>query len=140
MTDVNKRIRELQQEIIQLRRRMEQRPVIFTTKAQANYYTVAILDGNTIDTGQDGIKYYEGEIASVPSQYDPDVDDSFTDGIGRGTLYKNGVAQDGYVLVVNDDRGSFQNALVVGDVIYAGGPVHIPVSGGDTSVVAWTAG
>lgn len=130
--------RRLSDDIERTRRRIEQRPVLFSSKSAATFLIV-IDQGNELETGQDGIVYYEGELPSVPSAYDPDVTTSFTDGIGRGTLYKNGVAQDGYVLVVNDDRGSFRNALFQGDPIRTSGAVSIPVSGGGT-VRAYTAG
>jgi hypothetical protein len=133
------RIKALEREVERLRRRLEQRPVITVTSALVKYNTVAIDQGNTLDTGQTGINYYSGTKDSLPSAYDPNVTSTFVDGIGRGTLYVNGVAQTGYVLVVNDNTGSFQNALVSGDVIYAGGPVSVSVSGGGT-VQCYTAG
>jgi len=137
--DMQHEIRKLQQEIERLKRRIEQRPVIPGMGAGAQYQTVSIDQGNVLETGQNGIKYYEGELAEVPSAYNPNVTTSFIDGVGRGTLYINGVSQPGYVLVLNDDRGSFRNALVSSDVIYAGGPVSIPVNGGG-SVQVYLAG
>lgn len=103
------------------------------------FNTVMIDKGNTLDTGQDGINYFSGSKDNLPSAYDPNVTSTFVDGIGRGTLYVNGVAQAGYVLVVNDNHGSFQNALISGDVIFAGGPISVTVSGGGV-VSCWTAG
>lgn len=103
------------------------------------YNTAKIVSGNTLETGQAGIKYKSPIITSVPSAYDPDVTSTFIDGIGRGKLYVNGVEQDGYVLIINDDHGSFGNALRFDDIIFAGGPVSIPVTGGG-SVSCYTAG
>lgn len=104
------------------------------------YLYVLIVGGNELETGQQGVVYMDGAgVETVPSAYDPDVTSSFTNGIGRGTLYKNGVAQDGYVLVVNDDRGSFRNALVENDVVLVGDAVSIPVSGGG-AVTAYPTG
>jgi hypothetical protein len=135
------RIKALEREVERLRRRLEQRPVITVTSAIVHDYTVKIVGGNTLETGQAGINAYSGNLPSVPSAYDPTVTSSFIDGIGRGTLYIDGVAQDDYVLIVNDDHGSFGNALLVDDVILAGGPVSISVSGGGGATVkCWTAG
>ena len=132
------KIKDMQQEINLLRRRIEQRPLILGTSASVKYRTVVIDRGNILETGQHGIKF-ETVVTSVPSAYDPNVTSSFIDGIGRGTLYVNGVVQDGYVVVVNDWSGTFQNALVNGDPIFAGGPISIDVDGGGT-VKAYTAG
>ncbi len=98
------------------------------------YLFVNIVGGNTLDSGEDGVKYKDTTIATVPSAYDPDVTSSFIDGIGRGTLYRNGVAQ-GMVLVVNDPRGVNRNAVLAGENPYTGSFVDIPVSGGGGATV-----
>ena len=102
------------------------------------FNVVEVTGGNTLDTGEVGINTYAGTLPSVPSAYDPNVTSTFINGIGRGRLYVNGNLIAGYVLIVNDNRGSFYNALLQGDVKYAGGPVTIPVTGGG-SVQAYTA-
>jgi hypothetical protein len=61
---------------------------------------IVIDRGNTLATGQLGIKFSSSPISNVPSAYDPTVDTSFIDGIGRGTLYSDGVSL-GLVLVMN---------------------------------------
>ena len=127
-------IRELQE----LRRRITQRPLDIVQRTIPDYMTILIDVGNTLETGQDGI-VYEASIAEVPSAYDPNVTSSFIDGIGRGTLFKNGSAQSGYVLVINTDQGSFRNALLEGDVVWTSGAVEVPVDGGGT-VLAYTVG
>jgi hypothetical protein len=99
---------------------------------------VGVVGGNTLSTGQAGVKYVPS-IPSVPSAYDPNVTSSFIDGIGRGPLIINGVVQDGYVLIVNSNSGSLRLALVLDDVAYAGGPIRIPVDGGGF-VKAYTVG
>lgn len=99
---------------------------------------LVVVGGNTLETGQIGI-VYEATVASVPSAYDPDVTSTFIDGIGRATLYINGVAQSGYVLVANSDAGSWRNALFVNDPFATSGAIAIPVSGGG-SVLAYTVG
>jgi hypothetical protein len=131
-------MRATRKDLKDVNRRVTQRAdVILPRRA---YKSVTIDKGNTLETGQDGVNYYDnGVMASVPAAYDPDAQDSFTDGIGRGTLSVNGVAIEGYVLVVNDDRGSFRNALFQGDVVWVGDPVLIPVAGGG-HVVAYPVG
>lgn len=127
-----------------LRRRVTQRPDPIL--APIIVRRILIKDGNTLDTGQDGIKYEGTEITSVPSAYDPNTTSSFIDGIGRGQMEENGVVSSGYVLVVNDTRSGFGHALL-GDNGLEDGPdkpwafraVSIPVSGGGT-VSAWVVG
>ena len=127
------KIKQLQDQVEVLRRRMEQRPVLASSKSVPGYKYVLIDGGNTLETGQDGVIYVEPPgVEEVPSAYDPNATSTFIDGIGRGTLYINGVAQSGYVLVVCDDRGSFRNCLVESDVVWVGDAVSIPVDGGGT--------
>lgn len=110
-------------------RRITQRPEVIIAPPLP-YMFVTIEGGNTLDSGQDGVIWSDTEIDEVPDAYDPNVDTSFIDGIGRGTLYINGIAQDGYVLVVNDTRGVNFNAVIEGESPWTGGPVQIPVDGG----------
>jgi hypothetical protein len=131
-------LKALRDEIERLRRRLEQRPVLITASTPVAFNTVLIDGGNELETTQNGV-VYEATVASVPSAYDPNVTSSFIDGIGRGTLFINGVAQTGYVLVVNSDNGTFRNAVIEDDVLYAGGPIPIPVDGGG-AVQAYTLG
>ena len=103
------------------------------------YMAILIDQGNTLTSGQDGIKY-QASVATVPSAYDPNVTSSFVDGIGRGTLYIDGVAQSGYVLVANTSSGLLSISLLTGDTIAVGGTVAIPISGGGgATVTAYTA-
>lgn len=133
-------VRKLRDDLEKLRRRLEQRPVLATGKGGSPVRTILIDGGNTLEEGSNGINY-EASVTSVPSAYDPDVTSTFIDGIGRGTLYVDGVAQDGYVLVVNSNDGTWRNALLGDDqdVVAAGGPISIPVDGGGT-VSAYTCG
>ena len=115
-----------------LRRRLEQRPVLASSK-MAPYLFVLIVSGNTLDSGQSGVVYVESPgVDEVPSAYDPNVTSTFIDGIGRGTLYINGVSTDGYVLVVNDSRGVNQFAVLAGESVFVYRTVEIPVDGGGT--------
>lgn len=99
---------------------------------------LVIIGGNTLETGQDGVAY-TASVTSVPSAYDPNEDDTFIDGIGRATLYRNGVEQEDKVLVINSDDGSFRNAAFENDPFATSGAISIPVSGGGT-VQAYTLG
>jgi hypothetical protein len=126
-------------ELTWLRQRLERIDAQQKLVRSSSEYLIVIDQGNTLEEGSTGINYYEGTLTSVPEAYDPNVTTSFMDGIGRGTLYKDNVAQDGYVLVINDDHGSFRNALFQGDPIRTSGAVSIPVAGGGT-VRAYTAG
>lgn len=134
----DKLIAQMRQEIQQLKARVDQRAIFFTTSGKRPYMVLTIVDGNELETGQDGI-VYEANVATVPSAYDPTVTSTFIDGIGRATLHIDGVAQADYVLVVNDSRGTFGNALLAGDQIFTEGAVSIPVDGGG-SVRAYVAG
>jgi len=133
---------QLWEAIKDLRRRITAKPDVILPNIPTR--TILIKGGNTLDTAQLGVKY--STVTTVPSAYDPNVTTSFIDGIGRGTLYVNGVAQDGYVLVVNDERGSFGHALLGDnadtdgpDLCWAFGTSVIAVDGGGT-VVAWIVG
>ena len=135
---IQQQIADLQRQISVLSARIDQRPIMNNVYV-AEDMVLTITGGNTLETGQDGINYASGTISSVPSAYNPNVDTTFIDGIGRGVLYKNGVAQTGYVLIVNDDRGTFRNALLVTDGPITTGSVLIAGPGG-TFVTAYTVG
>lgn len=102
--------------------------------------TIVVDRGNTLEEGSLGIKY-EATVDSVPSLYDPTVTSSFINGIGRGTLYVNGIQQEDKVLIVNSDDGSYRNALLQGDPFISSGAIRIPVGGSETEAVyAYTVG
>lgn len=132
-------------DLTEIRRRITMRPEVIPG-VPVVVRRIYIDQGNTLDTGEKGIKYEGSEITEVPTAYDPDSDTSFIDGIGRGQLEINGVLQSGYVLVVNDIRSGYGNAFL-GDNGYEDGPdkpwafyaVSIPVDGGG-SVSAWVCG
>lgn len=133
-------IRWVKSELAWIRQRIEKIDIIQRiTPGGADAFLIVVDQGNTLETGQDGINWYDGVLTEVPSAYDPDVTSTFIDGIGRGILYRNGVPQDGYVLVVNDNRGSVRNALFQNDPFRTSGAVAIDVAGGG-SVRAWTVG
>jgi hypothetical protein len=129
------RIRALEMQVESLKRRLDQRPVIQYSTGTP-YMFVLIDGGNTLDNGDLGVIYVDSVIASVSSAYDPNATSTFEDGIGRGTLYINGSAQVGYVLVVNDQRGVNRNAVIAGESPYTGSSVQIPAGGG-ASITAY---
>ncbi len=135
-------VADLQHANTQAQRDSQHVPLIIGKSAAgaSSFNTISIIGGNTLSTGQIGIKYSSSLITSVPSAYDPTVTTSFIDGIGRGTLFINGVSQ-GIVLVVNDTRGGAVTFDLLGtsdgaDVGYAGSPVSIDVSGGGGTTVS----
>lgn len=94
----------LQRDNERLRQELAKRPIRHPAGgAPTQVYRIVITGGNTLATGQAGIKYQSSQVASVPSAYDPTVTSSFIDGIGRGDLYINGTLI-GKVLVVCDSR------------------------------------
>lgn len=136
MTDMNARIRALEIGMELLRRRLEQR-AISQPQRPSHDLRVTIVDGNTLSTGQLGIKWSGTAITSFSSAYDPAVTSAFPDGIGRGTLTIDGYLQTGYVLVVNDASSGIGHALLVGDQCAALGSISMPVGSGTATVLAY---
>ena len=136
--DTKRTVDELRRGLESLRRRMEQRPVVQTIKADIPYMVLVIDQGNILETGQDGILWVS-DVPSVPSAYDPDSETSFIDGIARAQLYINNVLQDGYVLVVNDASSSIGYAILMGQAVWCASKRSIPVDGGG-SVTAYNVG
>lgn len=103
--DVMRRTRELERECAELRQRNAVSPIqLKAAGGVADDFRIVIVQGNTLATGQDGIKVAAAAITNVPTAYDPDTPGTAMDGIGWGELYKNGSFQ-GYVLVCNDRSG-----------------------------------
>jgi hypothetical protein len=136
---MNAIIKWILRELAWIRQRLEKIDVQWRMPEPTPELRLVIDKGNILETGEDGIVFATSEITSVPSAYDPTVDDSFIDGIGRGYLYVNGAARDDMVLIVNDGSGTFPDALRQSDVIYSGGLKQIPVDGGG-SVIAYVTG
>ncbi len=109
----------MQAQIDRLEREIAHLPSRWSGGGAQPFTVVKITGGNTLVTGQDGIKYSSSAITTVGADYDPDVDTSFADGIGRGDLYINGVLQTGKVLVVLDTSSAINFALIANDVCYA---------------------
>ena len=124
----------LKEQVRSLSQRIEQRPVVQTVKMPSQMFLI-IDRGNTLDSGQLGIKHLTTLLTSIPSNYDPNVTSSFIDGIGRAQLMKDGVIQSGYVLVINDARSLWGCALLTGDPIATTGAVNISYGAG--SVLAY---
>ncbi len=103
----------------------------------AQLYTISVTGGNTLASGQAGIKYDVTADDAVPSAYDPNVTSSFIDGIGRGVLSIDGVAQSGFVLIANAGGGGITFALVGTDtVVVSSAPITIPITGGGGTTVS----
>jgi hypothetical protein len=133
MRDVRREVRRLWQEV-------SKRPLKARAGSTSRLYTVSILSGNTLSTGQTGIKYSSSGISDVPSAYDPDVTSSFIDGVGRGTLFIDGVSQTSKVLIVNDlTGGAITFALLVGDIVVVRASRTLTVGGDpNTTVTAYS--
>lgn len=102
-----------------------------------NYRTIQIVSGNTLASGQTGVKYVAAGVGSVPAAYDPNVTSSFIDGIGRGTLYIDNQAQSGYVLLVLDSRTTMNFDVLANEVVVVKQSVDIPVGATTTTVTCW---
>jgi hypothetical protein len=99
-----RRISDLEREVRRLQQELAQRPLKPPKGSSTAQVKRLVIDtGNTLATGQNGIKK-TSTITDVPSAYDPTVTSSFIDGVGRGTLWINGVSQ-GLVLIINDGGG-----------------------------------
>ena len=125
-------IKQLRREIEHLRRRMEQRPVLSHVPQSSQRFLI-IDQGNTLDSGQPGIKHLTTLLTSIPA-YDPNVDTSFVDGIGRARLVVDGQLRSGYVLVCNDVRSLWAATLVRDDTtvvaataLIGGVSVYVPI-------------
>ena len=108
-------IRQLCEDVADLKRRVAAMPVVVSPYTEQNMYLI-IDQGNTLDSGQPGIKHLTTLLTSIPV-YDPNVNTSFVDGIGRGRVVKNGQLMEGYVLVCNDVRSLWAATLVRDDTV-----------------------
>lgn len=116
----------------------------------APIYFVQIVDGQTTYSNSPtiyyGVKRKAGTFATVSSLWDPNsvggTAGAFVaeDGIGRGILIVDGVAQAGYVLIAHDSRtGSMITfSLVTGDRVAVVTQVSIPLAAdSEQSVTAY---
>ena len=125
-------IRQLCEDVADLKRRVAAMPVVVSPYTEKNMYLI-IDQGNTLDSGQPGIKHLTTLLTSIPV-YDPNINTSFVDGIGRGRLVRGGVLADGYVLVVNDVRSLWAASLIRDDTVavsaivsIGGTPYYLPI-------------
>lgn len=124
-------LRQISDNLLHLSARLDQRPVIRTSRPGTQRAWVKIVGGNTLDeNGQAGIEAVQ--VASVPTAYDPTVTSSFIDGIGRGTLTLDGVTQADYVLINNRTV----DVLIADDKITCGTVIYMPVDAGG-HVMVW---
>ncbi len=141
MTITRREFEELRRELARTRQELAQRPLFGGGGGSAAnpIYTLQIIGGNTLDDAvTDGIKYESTPIADVPSLYDPDVDTTFVDGIGRAALFIDGVLQTGYVLVLHDSSGgSIVDALFADDIcLTTPTTTSLPLAGDPTQSVS----
>jgi hypothetical protein len=129
---IDQEIRLLKEQVRALSQRIEQRPVVQTIKIPSQMFLI-IDQGNTLDSGQPGIKHLTTLLTSITA-YDPNVTTSFVDGIGRARLVKDGVLQTDYVLVCNDVRSLWAASLLRDDTIavaattlISGVTVYVPI-------------
>jgi hypothetical protein len=132
MTDLATKLRE--ERLAYLERQFALVPAWVSVGGQS-FLTIETIGGNILATGETGVKW--AAVSSVPSQYDPQVDTSFCDGIGVGYLKMNGAYIDlpagGHrkVLIVNDSSGGFSTrALLAGDTFRTVCSKQISVAGG----------
>jgi hypothetical protein len=133
MMNVWQDIQKLWRAVERLRQDVLLRPLKSGGGSASKVYTIRILGGNTLSDGSTpGIKFSSSAITSVPSAYDPDVDTSFIDGIGRGILFINGTQQSGNVLIVHHSTGGSGLTLAIPEsnvVLTNTATVSIPVAG-----------
>lgn len=124
---LERRVRLLERENQHLQQVMATRQRMLNAGAAVSEQVIQIIDGATVyssgGTTYYGITRKSGTMTQVASLWDPTGDPTpgaFTaeTGIGRGTLYTNGVSQ-GVVLVVHDTRAGnlIAQALANGDVV-----------------------
>jgi hypothetical protein len=116
MTPLERRVLALEAELRAVRQRLALQPwQIKASGGAVDNSRIVINTGNTLVTGQDGIKFSATPITDVPSAYDPLTPGTAIDGVGWGYLYDGGTSLS--VLVVNDaGGGSVVNFDLVGGV------------------------
>ncbi len=133
MTNYRREIDSLRREVRKLRQMIVQRPVKAPRGAFAPVYTLQITGGNVLSDGStQGIIRSSSSVTSVPSAYNPNVDTSFIDGIGRGVLFIDGTQQSGFVLIAHHAGANtgLTLALPTGNLVLTSpATVQIPISG-----------
>lgn len=132
---------QMERRIAYLERVLAGFPARFAGGGKPHVYTVSIIGGNMLSSGQQGVKSVSS-LTSVPVKYDPTIDTSFIDGVGYGLLGIDGVYDGTKVLVVNNGGGLTFNSfpLIANNVIITSGPIAIPVGAGPDSVDCYTLG
>lgn len=141
---ISKEVDHLRAEVRRLRRALSQRPVKSPKFGNPQIHVLKIIDGNTV-FNSGGVTLYGisrvSSIATVPSLYDPNsvggTPGLFTAiaGIGRATLYTNGVLQSGYVLVALTAASPITTALVENDIAQTVTAISIPLASDATQFV-----
>jgi hypothetical protein len=107
-------------------------PIRQEASAPSSFRFVQVIGGNTLASGQDGINF--ASTVTPTAAYDPDVDTTYPDGLGRGWLYSNGRILRRVLL--RHDYGAYTAPFLVGRRIKIGGTVSLTYSG--TSFIAYT--
>lgn len=121
-------IRSMQARLDQHEADLARRPLWLTGRDP--YLKIQIDQGQTLESGDLGIKYSSTPITSFPSAYDPNTMTSFMDGVGRGILYVNGIARTGYVLVINDSQSTIASSVIQGDNCWPSRALSVDAGGG----------
>lgn len=102
--DLIRRVRELERDNAELRQRAANTPILIKAAggAAASVDRLTIDSGNTLATGQYGIKFVATPITNVAVAYDPTTPGAAIDGIGWAQLIRDGVFVS-YVLACNDN-------------------------------------
>jgi hypothetical protein len=137
--NTEREIQQLWRELKDLRASIAQRPLRVAPGGSVALYQLYIIGGNTLsDSVTDGIVYEAAGLVEVPDLYDPDIDTTFIDGIGRAELYINGVAEASNVLVAHYDGngGPLVRALFADQVVLTtASTVTLPLDSDPTQTV-----
>lgn len=138
MTISRREFEEMRRDIRRLQQELTKRPLTGGGGGTSKLRMLTIIGGNTLSDGSTlGIKWKNPAPTTVPSLYDPTVDTTFIDGIGRATLTVDGTSQ-GTVLVAHysGNGSAYQLALFAGDVIVTStATVSLPLASDATQSV-----
>jgi hypothetical protein len=120
-------VQALQGQAAQLNLDTQRLPIILPKPSQPSYQVIIVGGGNTLASGQAGIK--QATLTQATQAWNPNMPGTYDDGIGYGVLYDSSGNNLGNVLILNNGQfvsyslvASWQG-LVVGTVL-------LPVAGG----------
>ncbi len=123
-------LRDIQRRLAIAERAIVQRPI--KNQAQStSVWSVQIKDGNTLSSGQSGIKRVLGTLNEAFADTQANLEagsGTLPDGVGRGYLYRDGAqvfsgSSPRVVLVGNDARSGVSFALAAGEWIKVSAPL-----------------